>query len=889
MGEPDTLGYPAPRRKDTKPPRSVRAAATSPPKPKRRQRLLSNDRNTSNITEIRGNLLVTRSGELWAYYVLQNLPWAFQSVGYRNTVMSEITQRFTELVGHRIHIRTTAQPFPHGEWARGLRDANPRILPDTPVGEPFRGTHGFLANAQRVILGARAYQHTTYVGVRVLTNTPSGHRECVLAREPHEREPEWAVQAINQIHRIDEVMRRPGFRARPVSARALVWLVHASLGMGIPVSRASLEGPRDVWANGDVDSFAEVADVTQEPFDRHVTVTGDRDGQTHTRYTSILTVGRMGDREDSDPRVWPWMAYTQSLLDAEGLPVPVEWSAHLDVFDGRAKEFTANRMVQIAEDQEHHYVDHGMSVPESVKRAVGAAKAVADRRTSGMIDQRVTLRGQVRVAVTGDTPSAVTDRVSDLIQEYASAQYSTELIRIGAQFSAYREFTPGSGPEVTAGHIREMSGWFAATSVPHATASLGDSHGPLFGFTAGYGRRPVFFDPNTGPERNQSGVGCLLGPQGVGKSFASGVLADWVTRLGRQVVMYDPAGTGAELTRQPHLHGHSREINLSGAAPGTLNPYRLVPDPRPDDHPDLSDYRAAVADAELERAQLAMNCLVSLLSNPRPEYVSAIEAAVAATPKMQGTSLWDVLEALTRDGKSGAEAAQQLRSAASLRGGSLMFPPPTGSDVAHHESLDAGLTVITMRDLEIPTGTAMDQRERVAHAVLRLAARLAQLAMYTSREPKLIVSDEMGQIGGGNALSMALNRWAMDSRKWNTAVLLNGQNPSHVLGLAPEVSNLFGWGLIGRMESLEAAKAGLDILGVPQGHGYEQQVMHLHTGRFLMRDFDRVIDILDVVSVSQVTADALNTTPPGRVVTPDELSPGDPFAGDLMLRQRVTA
>ncbi len=859
-------------------PRSVRTAKVKPPKRTRPKRALVNHTTTTNIAQIRRNLLVTRNGELWAYYVLEPVPWAFQSVGRRSTHMRLMNQRFAELMGHRIHIRTTAQPFPHARWAERLVETN-EVLPDTPLGEPFGGEAGYLANAQALIIGSRAYQHTTYLGVRVLTNLPGSHRECVLARKIHDSEPEWAVRAINQLHKIDEIVARPGFDAVPVSSRGLAWLVYASLGLGIPVSRESLQGPTDRWTTADVDAFDDHAEVSQEPLSRVLEVVADRDRASHHRYASVLTVGRMGRRADPDPGAWPWMSFTQSLTDREGLPLPIEWSAHLDIFDGQSKEFSANRQVQVAEDQANHYAAHGLSVPPRVARAVSAAVEVADRRTSGPAEQRVTIRGQFRVAVTASTSAEVNDRIDEIKQAFRSSQYSTEIIREWGQFELYREFIPGFSPTLT-GHVREMWGAFAATAVPQATATLGDGTGPLIGLTSGYGRRPVFFDPNTGPRRNQSGVGALVAPQGAGKSYFASVLADACTRLGRMVIVYDPAGAMGALARLPHLAGHAREINLSGAAPGTLNPYLLVPDPTLADYPGVDEYTAAVADAEVERAQLAVNSLVGLLADPRPQYIAAIEAGVAATTKTRGTSLWDVVDAVSKDGDAGASAAAQLTAAAGLRGGTLMFPRQGDRDVDIPVDITASLTVITMRGVEIPTGQAMDQRERVSHATLRLAARMAQLAMYTSRDPKLIASDEMGQVGGGNALSASLNRWAMDSRKWNTSLLLLGQNPHHILRLSPEVANLLGFAMVGRMEDEDTARAALSILGAPQGHGYENTLMTLRTGQFVLRDYDRVIDAVDVVSVSEVVAEAANTTPPG-FVDGRELSPGDPFADDL--------
>ena len=864
--------------KPVTPPRSVRKAATKPPKRTRSQAPLANHTTTTNINQIRRNLLVTRNGELWAWYVLRTVPWAFRSVGERNTHMTVMNQRFAELMGHRVHIRTTAQPFPHARWAERLVETN-QVLPDHPMGEPFGGETGYLANAQALIIGSRAYQHTTYVGVRVLVSLPGSHRECVLARVTHDSEPEWAIRAVNQLHKIDEIVGRPGFDAAPVSSRGLAWLTYASLGLGVPVSRESLQGPTDRWTTADVDAFDAHAHVAQEPLSRVLDVVADRDRASHHRYASVLTVGRMGRRVDPDPGVWPWMSFTQGLTDREGLPLPVEWSAHLDIFDGQSKESAANRQVQVAEDQARHYDAHGLSTPPRVQRAVAAAVEVADRRTSGPAEQRVTIRGQFRVAVTADTVSGVNDRVDEVKQAFRSAQYSTEIVREWGQFELYREFIPGFAPTLS-GHVREMWGGFAATAVPQATAGLGDGTGPLIGLTSGYGRRPVFFDPNTGPRRNQSGVGAVVAPPGAGKSFFAGVLADACARLGRMVILYDPAGSMGSLARLPHLSGHAREVNLSGAAPGTLNPYRLVPDPSLADYPDVDEYTAAVANAEVERAQLAVNALVGLLADPRPQYVAAVEAAVSGTTKTRGTSLWDVVDALGRDGESGANAAAQLTAAAGLRGGALMFPRTGDRDVDVPVDVTSGLTVITMRDVEIPSGQALDQRERVAHATLRLAARMAQLAMYSTRDPKLIVSDEMGQVGGGNALSASLSRWAMDSRKWNTGLLLLGQNPHHILRLSPEVANLFGWAMVGRMEHPDTARAALDLLGAPQGHGYENTLMTLRTGQFVLRDYDRAIDAVDVVSVSDAVAEALNTTPSG-FVDGREVSPGDPYADDL--------
>ncbi|HEY6796930.1 MAG TPA: ATP-binding protein, partial [Kineosporiaceae bacterium] len=391
-------------------------------------------------------------------------------------------------------------------------------------------------------------------------------------------------------------------------------------------------------------------------------------------------------------------------------------------------------------------------------------------------------------------------------------------------------------------------------------------------------RRAVMFDTHFATEvRETSGLVPIVGALGSGKSVLAGLITYEAVRRGIQSVVLDPSGPMAHLTTMPELTGQGRHIDLTTALPGTLNPYAVVPEPRPADYPDADALGEARALATQDRKMLALDVATMLLPPglavmPRTRLL--LTEAVRATRGAPMTSLWSVVELLEAQGEDDAsDIAAYLRDMAELPLARLFFPTgPVGDPTGVGED---ALTVLTMPGLILPPpGVSRDHwstSEQLAVPLLHLACWYATRAIYgrPRAERKLIALDEthfLADWGAGRSLFTRLGR---DSRKWNTCVLAASQNPSDVLGM--EVSNFISSAFVGRIEDDEVASDALRMLRIPAGVGYESVLSRLSPRgapgerskirEFVMRDVDGNVDRMrvDLDHLPELLA-ALDTT-----------------------------
>ncbi len=822
------------------------------------------------IRRIHRHLLLADDG-LWAWYSMAPVPWAFRSSDRRAALLNAMTVRWTELAGHRVHLRVTSQPIPYEQWARGLDVSSPRRLPDIGSAHGEESWAGFLEASQRMIAASGASQPVVYLGVRLTTKrVAESVLPCLLAEED---EPEAIDRLRRRLGAVTAAVRRDGFNARPVTARGLAWLIHQSLALGVTPVVSALAGDEHEWTAEEMSSFTDPVRLAGLPYDGRLQVSATRHGRVETSHVSVLTIKRLGERQPEAPEMWPWMAYTRKF------DFGVEWSATFDVFDGRKIKDAATRTRAIADDQRAHYEEHGRRPPPEVDDVIGDAIRVEAEVNATVKEVRTRLSGVIRLAVTAPSVRELEDRTGELIAGFASEQSIEVVHPIGGQLAMAAEFVPGAPGDVLGGHRRQFPGYFASSAVPNAIATLGDGRGPLLGFTSGYGRTAVRFDPTWGPRHGLSGLGFIAAPPGHGKSYAAGVMAYACVKRGIRTTMYDPTGSVRQLLALRDVAPYARLVDISGAEAGVLCPYALVPDPDADDHLDADglldedSYAMAMAEARAERRDITVDALIGLLPERQETAAIAIESAVAAVDDSVTANPWDVVVELERrHGDRGRAVAAQLRAAAQMKGGVLIFPRGGYHRVPQVHVTDAVLTVVTMQGIDPPQGEPQSRSERIALTVLRLAARLTQRAMYADKRPKLIISDEQGIIGAGsNAFTTFLVRASRDSRRYNACIALLSQNPSDLTSLTTEATNLISWAMIGGMSSVEAAEAGLDVLGVPRGFGYERTVVSLPRGAFLMRDYEGVIDTVEVYGEHLPALDAALSTDPGQAESPGSL------------------
>jgi len=828
------------------------------------------------LQRIDGHLTFGAS-DTWAWFLMPNQRWAFRSDAERRAAVLDTSSRMAALGGKQLHLRVTSRPYPAAAWARGLDQRTPAPLPGVP-GETWSD---HLVRAQRHVRTSTMAEKEVYLGVRLTDATGMASRLLGRTRGParDKLEREAALAA--------EVVAGAGIGGRPATARELEWLLHRSLGLGLPAPGALSPVSDGTWSSEDLYEITDTVVCTADPFSQTVEVTRrGHGGPSVTRHVAVLSVGRMEEIEVPDPAQDPWLSFVDRL------PFPVEWSLRLDVLDGVAASQAVQRKLMVIRDMQRHYREHDLDEPLALERQASQARSIEDQMATGGDVASTRVHGWFRLAVSGTTQEQCMDRVRAVVDAYRKRRVTMSHPK--GQFALMREFTPCE-PLATTAYRRRLPALYLAAGVPAAAATVGDRRGPYLGYTTAGARRAVMFDTHYSTEvRETSGLVPIVGALGSGKSVLAGLITYEAVRRGITSVMLDPSGPMANLCTIPELRDHARHIDLTSAPAGTLNPYAVVAQPRLADYPTRDALEEARTLAAQDRKLLALDVTTMLLP---PALATAsrtrmlLAEAVRATKGSPATSLWSVVELLEgRKDTDAADIAAYLRDMAELPLARLFFPvgPANDNQGVGNETL----TVLTMPGLVLPpAGVAREHwstSEQLAVPLLHLASWYATRAIYgrPRAERKLVALDEthfLAEWGAGRSLFTRLGR---DSRKWNACVLAASQNPGDVLGM--EVSNFIAAAFVGRIEDEHVAADALRMLRVPPGVGYEAVLSRLsprdargdRSGlrEFVMRDVDGNVDRIrvDVDHLPHVLA-ALDTT---AVPHPDVPPPSDQLPPD---------
>lgn len=813
-------------------------------------------RERVGVRGIVGHLAVCDTGT-WAWYVLDGAPWNMRPQGERDAVLANQTLRWADLVGHRVHLRVTRHPVAHAALAEKLDKTSPNRLPDVDGAQSW-GAH--LEATQRRIVQQQLSESAVYLGVRLTTKQIHPNKLHILLDRKHAAN-EQMQRLRSDLDRITAVIGGDGFRGSRCTGMGLAWLFHGSVGLHLPVSILAMAGSDGTWERAHIAQFTEPVQVTAAPYARYLDVTALRDGYEHRKLVRVLSVGQMRARNTDDPSRAPWMGFTASL------PFPVEWSGQFDVMAPETQIDHATRMKTRAHDMQQAYAEARELPPPRLGRALEDAIRVEDELSDAPTEVATRLVGHWRLALAADTASDL-DRLTELTTQAFARDQKITVGESYGQYDLYREFTPGEQVRIH-GFEHTLPTRFMAAAVPNLSTAVGTPTGPYLGFTIGAGSRPVLFDTTHGPRRNKSGLGLFVSDPGGGKSTLAGAIADDSARRGYATVVFDPSGPMANLCRVPHLAPYARHIDLLSAQPGTLNPYRLIPDPDRND----PEAKALMRDAEAERRELMTDVLLmlvppSMMTGDQGATRRAIETAVATAAAGYGANPWQVIEKLAGLGEAGATLAEYLTTTVQTRGSRLIFPDRERPYETVDPELGAVLTVITMAGITPPAkGAAREhwtRSEQVALPLLHLAARFAAKAMYSSKEPTTIIMDEAGIVGSGaGSYSAFLVRASRDSRKWNACVIVASQNPADILQLGEEITNLAGFRVVGRMASKSAAMEALRLLGWPLEMGLHAELMAFEPGQFAFNDWDdrRALIQVDIGHRTDLIT-ALDTTPP---------------------------
>lgn len=792
---------------------------------------------------IDGHLLRT-GHEVYAWYRLAPQRWSFRSDSQRRDLIAAIAGQYAELQGRWMHLRVTTRPYPIRMWAEAhVHNAHGRPS-DVPGALSF---DDYLVGEQQQLMGRSMAEKEVYLGVQVQTRRVvdrAVERAAPLLRKILPEAVDAELAALDsEVEHLDQVIGAPGLEGRPVQAEEMSWLMHRSCSLGLPAPRNLPAVPGAAWEPEDLASFTDAADFHSEPYSPTVTVRG-RTGSNAgvARHVAVLTVGQMHGLQIPEVDD-PWVQH------ADRLPSSVEWSARIYVRRPEEVAGELQRQMNKVRSQVKHYTDeHDLEPPQSLARQASRVLEIDDEMTSGFTALATRVRSWWRLAVSGPTERDALRLAQQLLDLYKP---KIAIEHPEAQYALAREFIPGE-PLSSGAYLRRGSVVWAASSVPTATAEVGDRRGILLGETCTATRRPVAWDPWMAQEvRDGSGLTAMVAGLGGGKSFLGGGIVYKTLRAGAHWTILDPSGPLSALCELPEIRPYARPINLLNAQPGILNPYRVVAEPQLEHFMDEDDperaWRRERALAGATRRRLVLDVLTGVLPYEvarMPQTRIVLLRAVRRVGGRYDADPGQVIDALRRDSSEHHEHAVVVADFLDeLRERMSLLIPEADAD-PYSDTRDDRLTVLTMAGLTLPKeGVGREHwtdAEALGVEMLNLAAWLTQRSVYEKpkEERKGVWIDEaffLSEVPTGRVL---MNRFARDSRKWNVRVLLSSQIPADFLKIQGFVA-LLDSVFVGRLDDDETQSDALRLLKVPVGVGYEHVVAALGRRPGSRRDVER--------------------------------------------------
>lgn len=783
---------------------------------------------------IDGNVVATRTG-LRAWYRLGPQQWSWQGDERRENLIRQIGDTYSALAGRTIHLRSVQRPYPTHTWAKALAEDTP-----APSNRAAWGEH--LVDVQRHLRGSTFSDTETYIGVSLTV----AHRGDTVR-------PRTLAKVEAELTRLDSILGTPGMDAQRAEQHEVEWLVHRSIGIGLPAPHTVVDSMTAPVTASDAPLFTGTLDIDPCPGRSYVRLVARAQRTDLTaveRYLAVLTVGRIEDLTIPQTHL-PWMAY------ADSLPFPVEWSAHVKVLSGaQSAAAMQSRIDQVVDQEQQYRASASVEVPPALRRTGEKARATADEIADGGSHAVARVDGRWHLAVVAATERELEDRVNAVTNHYRD--YRIELHRDPDQYGLHREFIPGE-PAASPAHRRRGKTEFLAAAVPHVSSTVGTRDGSYIGYTVGTSRRAVAWNLHHAMEvRERSGFTPVIGGLGSGKSVVVGSLAYDATLRGISTTIFDPSGPLARLTRIPQIADVSRHIDLLRSEPGTLSPYTAVPEPERahlvDDERLIglsgAEYEAkldeVLADAShlaaRRRMQLATDTLRLLLP---PEIRRARDAGLiirSAVREVGGSHTADLgsIMRVIRDDPRDAdhEIHDVLHDMSEFPSARLFFGSgymaARSAEAVARAAAEPTLLVFTLGGLTLPEPDADEtnwtEDERISVPLLSLAANFASRRVYGRRmgERKVVVIDEAHALRRTPAGRALVERFARDSRKWNTRVLAASQKPSDLVSL--EAGGLIDECIIGGIEDPTEAMGALRLARIPTNLGYERAVATLALG-----------------------------------------------------------
>lgn len=742
---------------------------------------------TQPTLAITGNLRWTRSGVVYAEWLLDPRPNGHEPLSDKKLVVSEHRHLFTDL--RATTLTSVVAPLDIAAIADKVTSSARRAAARTPAGDSdfLRQFPDYVVEASaqlnRIELAERPpRERIMWLSVPLCGPSRSGPLADDFAPTDADRE-QFAALATQAQRKIPA-----GFAPIPVQPHQMYWLwEHAhTRGSAPPSPDASIDpsAPRPFPHH----------DVAQRQVRRArgFRADGEIDEGLATDGRTRRTLTRAIKAYFTDSDIPP--SY-QTFLVVDDFPTQLRWPgvadqlfAILNHFDGPGIDYTIHTRIQ----------DRSVAL---------AANARALRQLSEQMDERdeeisfaqnfLVSRGQHLanynshleanpseteihfcpiIAVSAASYDELVDRVRDVTRTFNDAGVKLTA-PYGAQAEAWAASQPGYPPmRVTTDYTHFMPTDTFPRFMPVTTAKIGDDSGPIIGENRLSGlNEPVHFDLLGVTERDKSASFALVGDLGSGKSVALKVLSGQAVDLGGQVFAVDRSNRGEYMQ---FARSVSNAIVIDPTNPAyTLDLLRVLPG----------------ADAAERILPVLMRLFGITTGSPEAALLSdLIEPNYRARHKIHGLpELSTHVARLASNPELAAAQGQQREPVIALAGQLRFWSQRTyartlfANDL-HPLPLDAPMVVLRTHKLQLPgedENPADDPTKLFGEVIYSLFATIAREALFDEPDTPgrfgLLVLDEALHLTRSTVGQAIITEFVLDGRKHNAAIGVASQDPAH--------------------------------------------------------------------------------------------------------------
>ena len=505
------------------------------------------------------NLRWTRSGVVWADFLLSGLSYGYRPVKEKNVVRNLHTGLFRALPGESLLLGVRSGLNPAAVVERMIEGVDLDACPDWAAEcAATLDTLDAIGPGQRIFwlsvplsdtAGAGKVSGSWRAATDELRDVVGLPRAGIPAKEIERR--------VEQARKVAEAIPAP-FRPHPATVAQMMWLDLHAQQRGLFSDLELPAGPTDTAFTDPADTLLHSGAALLDPM-------LDEGGQSDLDRAELKSWNPLARRylkvtQPHDPAS-PAASY-QALVVLAGLPsegmdfpgseflgridecgIEVDWAMRLKQRPGeQASSRNRRALIQLNDQygQREGEVSHGHNALDRAAEALAEYAAILENDKL-----EVEIQPTVMFCVGGPTPESALEQAKSLGDYLHSASYRTAQ-PLGYQEDLWWAFTPGAPANRAVREFAQITTSRAlAAAVPVANTDLGDDKGILAGLNISGGPPgAVLHDPAGAAVRDVSGSLAIAGELGAGKSLLLKLLLGGVIDRGGRIICIDRTKAG---------------------------------------------------------------------------------------------------------------------------------------------------------------------------------------------------------------------------------------------------------------------------------------------------------------------------------------------------------